>query len=79
MSPGQFLAAYGAVVVIGLIRTGYHWDNYNWDAVGPFPCLAPFIWPLTLPVLIGQIVREHAKRKRLAAEEKRKWLEAPLP
>ena len=75
---------YGAGTALGLVyvgATGAKWI-YSVDSGAPQPfgpAWLAFFWPLAAPVVIGGLIRRCVERRRLAAEEKRKWLDAPLP
>lgn len=74
---------YGVGAFIGLVyagAAGLEWgDGYG----GPGRAWLFLLWPIGAPVVLGKAMRivadRAAERRRLAAEEKRKWLEAPLP
>jgi hypothetical protein len=80
MNPGYVVAitwgggVIGAFFVAGATRAKL-WD-FDFPTVALFQCLA---WPLALPLVLGRALAKRMDRRRLAAKERQKWLEAPLP
>jgi len=80
MTPAEIAGlAYLAGLVLGLVYVGA--NDVKWgNGYGSFgPAWYVFGWPLAAPVVLGRQFRRRAERLRLAEQEKRKWLEAPLP
>lgn len=70
---------YAGGFVGGLFTVGAMGIRWFTDQEDPDAAWLVFIWPLVLPWLLGRTARMRFERRRLAAEERRKWLEAPLP
>ena len=79
MSAAQVVAlVYAIGVAAGFVVVGATGAKF-WNEGDPGPAFLPFVWPLGAPWALGAAFRARAKRRALAAEEKRKWLEAPIP
>ncbi len=79
---------YGIGVVIGTFICS--WKDIPWSTFSdyskdsPFgPALITLIWPVGIvflaPWLLGKAAKNHGARKRLAEQERQKWLSAPIP
>lgn len=73
---------YGSGLILAMVYGGAKGFTF-WTGADPGPLMAMLLWPLALPYYLGQELAEmserRSKRRRLAEEEKRKWLEAKIP
>lgn len=73
------IEAYAAGIGVAGLVVGY--ARISWD--DPAPLGVMLFWPIALPVLLGQLLRDAVERRNATRKqidsEKRKWLESPIP
>lgn len=74
---------YLAGLIVSLVYVGSRWDETDWNDVGPLPVLGAILWPLMAPMVAGRTVARvraaRQERREQIAEERKRWLAAPLP